>query len=143
MLKLKTIRTFIIVYYQFKSEWWSGNIKLPLLEGLIGCTNYVHPVWEFAADTKHFKLQCLLSMVLCMLGNFTDTNGPSICKLLWISVSVQFCNKIMQAASRHLTQPWEWNVCNIVQGITQHRNCKRFKVVSGESYNHWSSLHFI
>jgi hypothetical protein len=67
----KAFRTFIRVYFLFKTEILSSNIKLILYKAPIrSVMTYACPAWEFAADTHLIKLQHLQNTVLRNIGNF-------------------------------------------------------------------------
>jgi hypothetical protein len=71
MIEAKTFRTFIRVYFLFKSERLSANIKLTLHKTLImSIMTYAYPTWEFAADSYLLKLQRLQNKALSTIGNF-------------------------------------------------------------------------
>jgi hypothetical protein len=59
-IEAKACRTFIRVYFLFRIEELSANIKPSLHKALITpIMTYVFPAWEFAADTHLLKLQRL------------------------------------------------------------------------------------
>jgi hypothetical protein len=71
MIGAKAFRTFIRIYSLFKSEQLSANIKLTLHKALIrSVMTYACPTWEFAAESRLLKLQCLQNRVLRTIGNF-------------------------------------------------------------------------
>jgi hypothetical protein len=54
MIEAKAFRTFITIYYLFKSEQLGTNIKLTLHKALIrSVMTYACPAWEFAAECHH------------------------------------------------------------------------------------------
>jgi hypothetical protein len=57
MIEGKAFRTFIRIYFLFKNERLSANIKLTLHKALIRpVLTYASPAWESAADTHLIKL---------------------------------------------------------------------------------------
>jgi hypothetical protein len=71
MIEAKACRTFIKVYYLFKSERLSANIKLTLHKTLISSViTYANPAWKFAADTHLLNSQRLQNKVFRKIGNF-------------------------------------------------------------------------
>jgi hypothetical protein len=70
MTEAKAFRTFIRIYYLFKSERLSSNIKLTLHKALIrSVMTYACPAREFAAESHLLKLQRLQIRVLRTTGN--------------------------------------------------------------------------
>jgi hypothetical protein len=70
MIEAKAFRTFIRVYFLFKSERMRANIKLILHKAVIrSVMTYASPAWEFDADTHLIKLQRLENKVLRTTGN--------------------------------------------------------------------------
>jgi hypothetical protein len=70
-IEAKAFRTFITLYFLFKIERLSANIKLTLHKALIRTVmTYACPVWEFAAKTYLLKLQRLQNKVLHTIGSF-------------------------------------------------------------------------
>jgi hypothetical protein len=68
----KAFITFIRVYFLFKSERLSANIKLTRHKALIiSVMTYACPAWELAVDTHILKLQRLQNKVLRTNENFT------------------------------------------------------------------------
>jgi hypothetical protein len=66
-----SFRTFIRVYSLFRSDRLSTNNKLILHKALIRPEmTYACPDWEFTADTRQIKLQCLQNKVLRTIGKF-------------------------------------------------------------------------
>jgi hypothetical protein len=71
MIEAMAFRIFIRVYYLFKSERLSANIKLTLHKALIrSIMTYAIPAWKSAADTHLIKLQRLQNKVFRNTGNF-------------------------------------------------------------------------
>jgi hypothetical protein len=71
MIEAKAFRTFIRIYFLFKSERLSANIKLTLHKSLIrSIMSYACPAWEFEAECHLLKLQRLQNNVLRTIGNF-------------------------------------------------------------------------
>jgi hypothetical protein len=69
-IEAKAFRTFVRLYFLFKSERLSVNIKLILHKVLIrSVMTYAYPAWEFAAETYLLKLQRLQSKVLRTKAN--------------------------------------------------------------------------
>jgi hypothetical protein len=60
MTEVKAFKTFNRIYFLFKSERLSANIKLTLHKALIkSVMTYACPFWELVADTYLLKLQRL------------------------------------------------------------------------------------
>jgi hypothetical protein len=60
MIEGEAFRIFIRVYYLFKSESLSSNIKVTLHKALLrSVMAYAFPAWEFSADTHLINLQPL------------------------------------------------------------------------------------
>jgi hypothetical protein len=71
MIEAKAFRTFIRIYFLFKSECLSTIIKLTLHKALNrSVMTYVCPTWELVPDTYLLKLQCLQIKFLHTIGNF-------------------------------------------------------------------------
>jgi hypothetical protein len=71
MTEAKTFRTFIRIYFLFKSERLSANIKLTFHKALINSImTYGCPAWELAADTYRLKLEPMQNKILHTIGNF-------------------------------------------------------------------------
>jgi hypothetical protein len=71
MFEAKIFRTFVRVYSLFTSERLSANIKFTLYKALIrSLMIYACAAWEFEADARLMKLQCLQKKVLHTTGNF-------------------------------------------------------------------------
>jgi hypothetical protein len=71
MIEAKAFRTFIRIYFLFKSERLSADIKLTLHKALIrSVMTYACPTWEFVAESHLLKLQRLQNKVLRNIGNF-------------------------------------------------------------------------
>jgi hypothetical protein len=69
-IETKAFRTFIRLYFLFKSERLNVNIKLALHRSLIrSVMTYACPAWEFAADTYLLKVQRLQNKVLRTISN--------------------------------------------------------------------------
>jgi hypothetical protein len=72
MIEAKGFRTIIRIYFLFKSERLSINIKLILHKALIlSVMTYACPAGELVSDTYVLKLQRLQYKVFCTIGNFT------------------------------------------------------------------------
>jgi hypothetical protein len=71
MIKAKAFRTFITMYYIFKTERLSASFELTLHKQLIKLVmTYACPAWELVADTYLLKLQRPQNKVLRTTGNF-------------------------------------------------------------------------
>jgi hypothetical protein len=71
MIEAKVFKTFIRIYYLFKSERLSANIKLTPHKALISSVMaYACPAWKFAAECHLLKLQRLQNKILRTTGNF-------------------------------------------------------------------------
>jgi hypothetical protein len=67
----KDFRTFIRIYFLFKSEWLSTTLNLALQKVLKrSVMTYACPVWEFLEDTHLMKYERLQNKVLRTIGNF-------------------------------------------------------------------------
>jgi hypothetical protein len=71
MIEAKAFRTFTRIYFLFKSERLTTNIKLTLHKALIkSFMTYACPAWKFATDKNLLKLKLLQNKVLRTIGNF-------------------------------------------------------------------------
>jgi hypothetical protein len=71
MIEAKAFRTFIRIYFLFRSERLSAKIKLTLHKALIrSVMTYARIAWESEADTYLLKLQRLQNKVLRNIRNF-------------------------------------------------------------------------
>jgi hypothetical protein len=71
MTKAKAFRTFIRIYFLFKSERLSANTKLTLYKALReSAMTYACPARELAADTYFLQLQSMQNKVLRTIVNF-------------------------------------------------------------------------
>jgi hypothetical protein len=53
MTEAKVFRTFIRIYFLFKTEFFSTKNKLPVLKALIrSVITHACPAWEFAVDVS-------------------------------------------------------------------------------------------
>jgi hypothetical protein len=91
----KDFRTFITIYFLFRNERLSANIKLTLHKALIrSVMAYVCPAWALATDTYLLKLQRLQNKILRTM-RFAHGFQPSVC--------IRLHNKIVQATRRSHT----------------------------------------
>jgi hypothetical protein len=71
MIEAKAFRTFIRIFFLFKSERLRNNIKLILHKALIrSIMANACPAFEIAAGNHLLKLQRLQKKVLLTIGNF-------------------------------------------------------------------------
>jgi hypothetical protein len=70
MTEAKAFRTYIRIYFLFKSERLSTHINLTLHKALIRIIMTRLHAWEFAADNHLLILQRLQNKVLRTIGNF-------------------------------------------------------------------------
>jgi hypothetical protein len=70
-IEAKAVRTFIRLYFLFKSEGIKASVKLTLHKALItSVMTYACPAWEFAEETYLLKLQRLQNKVHRTIGSF-------------------------------------------------------------------------
>jgi hypothetical protein len=84
MTEAKAFRTFIRLYYLFKSEHVSTNIKLTLHKELRSVMTYASPAWESAAETHLSKLQRLQTRFSAPLAIFQGAHRFANCTRLSI-----------------------------------------------------------
>jgi hypothetical protein len=88
MSEAKAFRTFIRIYYQFKSERLSANIKLTLHKALIRLVMiYTRPAWELAAHTYPLQLRPCKTKYSAPLEIVHCVHRSTIC--------IRLCNKIV------------------------------------------------
>jgi hypothetical protein len=132
----KTFRTFIRIYYLFKSNRLSTNIKLTLRKTLIrSVMTSACPAWEIAADTYFLKLQRLQNKVLHTIGYFsrctpvhdlhTTFNLPYVYNRI-----TKLCRKQAEGIQDHENE----HVRSIRLGDARHRKYKRLKLGGGQAY---------
>jgi hypothetical protein len=123
MMEAKVFRTFIRVYYLFKSERLSANIKLTLHKALIrSIMTYACPAWEFTADTHLLKLQRPQNKVLRTIGNFPKgTPVRDLYVAFKISYVYDFITKLCRQQAEVIQNHQNPNIRNIGQGEAQHR----------------------
>jgi hypothetical protein len=72
----KALGIYIRIYSTFKSKHLSAHTKLILYRALIrSIMTYASSIWEFVADTRLMKLQCLQNRFLHAIGNL-DWRSP-------------------------------------------------------------------
>jgi hypothetical protein len=137
VIEAKAFRTFITIYFLFKSERLSTNIKLTFHKALIRTiVAYACPVSEFVA-VKHLpKLQRLQNKVLCTIGKFPrrmpGREFHMSFKLPYIYDYVaKLCRQHVEVIQNHENA----NVCNIGQGEPRHRKYKGLKLRGGQVYD--------
>jgi hypothetical protein len=70
-IEANSFRIFIKLYCLFKSEQIGANIKLTPHKALIrSIMTHACNAWEFAAEMRLLKLECLQNKVLNTIGNF-------------------------------------------------------------------------
>jgi hypothetical protein len=137
MIEAKAFRTFITVYFLFKSERLSANIKLTICKALIrSVMTYASPAWESAADTHLLKLQRLQNKVLRTIGNFprrtrvrelhTAFKTPYVYDII-----TKLCRQQAEVILNHDNE----NVRNTGQGEARYRKYKRLKLGGGQAYD--------
>jgi hypothetical protein len=137
MIEAKAFRTFIRIYFLFKSERLSANIKLTLHKALIrSVMTYISPAWEFAVDSNLVKLQRLQSKVLHTIGNFPRCTP--ICDLhmaFKISYVYDYITNLCRQQAEVIQNHDNENVRNIGQGEARHGMYKRLKLGGGQAYD--------
>jgi hypothetical protein len=117
MIEAKAYRTFIRVYFLFKSEQLSVNIKLTLRKALItSVITYASPAWEFAADTHLMKLQGLQNKVPRTIGNIPRRTPV---RELYMAFEIPSVYDYITTSKNH-KNPDNENVRNIGQGEASH-----------------------
>jgi hypothetical protein len=135
MIEAKAFRTLIRLYSLFKSERLSANIKLTLHKALIrSVMTYACPAWEFAAETRLFKLQRLQNKVLRTIGKLQRrTPVRDLHMAFQIPYVYDYETKICRQQAK-VIQNHE-NVRYIGQGEARHRKYKRLKLGGGHVYD--------
>jgi hypothetical protein len=137
MTEAKAFRSFIRLYFLFKSERLSTNIKLTLHKALIrSVMTYACLAWELAADTYLLKLQRLQNKVLHTIGNFP---GCTLIHDLDMAYNLPYiynhvtklCRQQAEVIQNHENE----HIRSLGQGEARHRKYKRPKLGSGQSYN--------
>jgi hypothetical protein len=83
MTEAKVFGTFNIIYFQFKSEPLSSNIKFVLHKALISSEmTYACTAWELAADMYLLKFQRLQNSLIGAIGNILCAHRTAICTCL-------------------------------------------------------------
>jgi hypothetical protein len=138
MIEAKAFRTFIRIYFLFKSKGLSTNIKLTLHKALIrSVMTYACPTWDFVAETHLMKLQRLQNKVLRTIGNFP--RRTPVCKLhkpgIQLPYIYDYITKLSRQQAEVIQNHETVNVCNIGQSEAQHRKYKRLKLGGGQTYD--------
>jgi hypothetical protein len=102
MIEAKDFRTFITIYFLFKSERLSVKNKIDPTKHSI--MTYAWPAGEFAADKDLLKLQCLQKSSPHHLIFSKAHAGSRFAHGFQTSVRIRLYNKIMQATSRSHTK---------------------------------------
>jgi hypothetical protein len=123
MIEAKAFRTFIRIYYLFKSERLSANIKLTLHKALIrSVMTYASPAWEFAADIHLLKLQLLQNKVLRTIGKLPRRTPIRDLHLAFqIPYVYDYITKLCRQQAEVIQNNDNENVRSIGQGETPHR----------------------
>jgi hypothetical protein len=122
MTEAKAFRTFIGIYFLYKSERLSANIKLTLHEKLIrSVMTYACPAWELAADTYLLKLQRLENKILRTIGNFAKCTPvrdlhTAFCLLYVYDYITILCRRQAEVIQNHENE----HVRGIGQGEARH-----------------------
>jgi hypothetical protein len=136
MIQANALRAFTTIYFLFKIECLSSNIKLTVHKTLISSVmTYSCPVWEFSADTHLLQLQRMQNKVLCITGNFPrctlfrDLHTALSLPYVYDCI-IKLCRKQAEVIRNHENE----HVCDIGQGEARHRKYKRLKLGGGQAY---------
>jgi hypothetical protein len=136
MIEAKAFRTFNRIYFLFKSERLSANIKLTLHKALIrSVMTYACPAWEFAAECHLLKLQRLQNRVLRTIGNFPKhTSVRDLHKAFHIPYVYDYITKSCRQQAEVIQNHENENVRYIGHGEARQRKYKRLKLGGGHVY---------
>jgi hypothetical protein len=137
MIEAKAFRTFIRMYFLFRSERLSANIKLTLHKTLIRSVMiYACSSWEFAAECHLLKLQRLQNKVHRTISNFPKRT--SVCdmhKAFHIPYFYDYITKWCRQQAEVIQNHGNAIVCYIGLGETRHRKYTRLKLGGGHVYD--------
>jgi hypothetical protein len=137
MIEGKAFRIFIRMYFLFRSEQLSTNIKLTLHKALIrSVMSYACPAWELVEDTYFLKLQRLQNEVLHTIGIFPRCIPVCDLHMAFSLPDVYdyittLCRQQAEVIQNHENE----HVRIIGQGKARHRKYKRLKLSGGQVYN--------
>jgi hypothetical protein len=130
MIEGKALRTFIRIYFLFRSGCLRANIKLTLHMALIRrVMTYACPACEFAGDIYLLKLQSMQNNVLRTTGNFSrctsvhDLHNASNLPYVYDYIT-KLCRQQAEEKQNHVNA----HICSIGQGEARHRKYKRLKL---------------
>jgi hypothetical protein len=131
------LHSFIRIYYLFKSERLSANIKLTLHKALIrSVMTYACLAWEFVAECHLLKLQRLQNKVPCTTGNFPrHISVRDMHKAFHMPYVYDYITKSCRQQAEVIQNHENENVRYIGQGEARHRKYKRLKFGSGHVYD--------
>jgi hypothetical protein len=129
-IEAKAFRTFIRIYFLFKSKRLSANIKLTLHKALIrSVITYACTTWEFEAESHLLKLQHLQNKVLRTVGNFPRrTSVRDMHVAFQIPYIYNYITKSCRQQAEVIQNHENENVRYIGQGKAPHRKYKRLKL---------------
>jgi hypothetical protein len=137
MIEAKASRTFTRIYFLFKSERLSANIKLTFHKALIGSVmTYACPAWELAAEVYNVKLQRLKNKVLCTIENcprctlIRDLHTAFSLPYVYGYIT-KLCRQRAEVAQNRENE----HVRGIGQGEARHRKYKRLKLGGDRAYD--------
>jgi hypothetical protein len=123
MTQAKAFRTFIRVYFIFKSLRLNANIKLTFHKALIrSVMTCASTAWEFAADIRLIKLQRLQNKVIRTIANYPRC---TLVRDLHVAFQIPFvydyitksCRQQADVIQNHDNE----NVRNVGEGEARHR----------------------
>jgi hypothetical protein len=122
-IEAKAFRTFIRLYFLFKSERLSANIKLTLHKALIrSVMTYTCPAWEFASENHLLKVQRLQNKVLRTVGSFPRRTSA---RDMQVSFQIPYVYDYITKSSRQQAEVIQNHeneyVLYIGQGEARHR----------------------
>jgi hypothetical protein len=126
---------FLRVFYLFRSEQLSTNIKLILHKALIKfILTYACSAWEFAADTC-MKLQRLQYKGFRTISNFQSLHWPTNC--MWLSKfrTYDFMTRLGRPQTDVTRNHGNAHILSIGRDEAAHRKYKRLKLGGGLAYN--------
>jgi hypothetical protein len=95
------------------------------------------PAWEFVAETHLLKLQCLQNRILCTTGNFPrHTLIRDMHVAFQVTYVYDYITELCRRQAEIIHNQENENVCNIGQGETPQRECKRLNLGGGHVYDH-------
>jgi hypothetical protein len=140
MIEAKAFRTFIRIYFLFRSQRLSAKIKLTLHKALIrSVMAYACTAWKFSKETYLFKIEAL--KVLHTIGNFPRcTPIRDLHTAFNLPYVYDYVTKLCRQLPEVIQNPDNVHVRSIGQGEERRRKYKRTKIGGGQAHGRSSAF---